>query len=52
MQYLQGLNIFVIMELTGQLQPVCLDVSYEASDVMMLVSLFFQRAHLWPFEKP
>jgi hypothetical protein len=37
---------------TDNCNPVCLDVSYEVSDVMMSISLFFQQAHLWSFEKP
>jgi hypothetical protein len=36
---------------TDNYNPVCLGVSYGASDVMMLVSLLFQQAPLWPFEK-
>jgi hypothetical protein len=48
-QYLQGLNNIVITELTI---AVCLNVNYEASNVMMMVSLPFQLAHEWPFEKP
>ncbi len=31
--------------------PVCLDVNYEEPNVMMSVSLFFQRAQEWPFYK-
>jgi hypothetical protein len=32
--------------------PIVSGVYYEASDVMLLVSLLFQRAHFWPLEKP
>jgi hypothetical protein len=48
-QYLQGLNIFVI---TYNCNPVCSGVSYEASDFMLSVSLLSQQGHLWPLEKP
>jgi hypothetical protein len=37
---------------TDNCNPVCLDVNYEESNVMMSVSLFFQQAHKWPFKKP
>ncbi len=50
-QYLQGLNIFVIMEL--QLQPCFARLLvHEASKVVLPNSMFFQQAHSWPFEKP
>jgi hypothetical protein len=37
---------------TDNCNPVFLGVSYEASGVMLSVSLPFQRAHLYPLEKP
>jgi hypothetical protein len=37
---------------TDNCNPVCLDVNYEESNIMMLISLFIQQAHKWPFEKP
>jgi hypothetical protein len=37
---------------TYNCNPVCLDVNYEESTVMMSISLFFQQAHEWPFENP
>ncbi len=37
---------------TDNCNPVCLDANYEESNVMMLVYLFFQQVHEWPFEKP
>jgi hypothetical protein len=48
-QYLQGLNIFVITEQLQSYLPGCY---YEKSNVMMPVTLFFQQAHEWPLEKP
>jgi hypothetical protein len=43
-QYFQGLNIFVITELTIA-TLFARGVSYEASDVMLSVSWLFQQAH-------
>jgi hypothetical protein len=40
----------VITELT--IATLFASVCYEASEVMLSVSLFFQWVHLWPFEKP
>jgi hypothetical protein len=47
-QYLLGL--YLCDYGTSNCNPVCLDVSYEASDVTMSVSLLFQQAHSWPLE--
>jgi hypothetical protein len=47
--YLQGLNILWLPN--WQLQPYLPRCCYEAPDVMLTVSLLFQRAHLWPLEK-
>jgi hypothetical protein len=49
-QYLQGLNNCDYG--TDNCNPVYPGVSYEASDVMLLVSLLFQQAHSQPLEKP
>jgi hypothetical protein len=49
-QYLQGLKIFVITEMTIAIMFACVLV-HEASEVMLPNSLFFQQAHLWPLEK-
>jgi hypothetical protein len=37
---------------TDNCNPICPGVSYEASDVMLLVSLLFQQTHSWPLKKP
>jgi hypothetical protein len=49
-QSLQGLNIFDYR--TDNCNPIQLGFCYEASDVMLAVFLLFQRALLWPLEKP
>jgi hypothetical protein len=41
----------VIMKLDN-CNPIVSGVYYEASDVMLLVSLLFQRTHFGPLEKP
>jgi hypothetical protein len=50
-KYLQGLNIFAILDLTIATLFAFVLVP-EASEVMLPNSLFFQQAHLWPLEKP
>jgi hypothetical protein len=37
---------------TDNCNPICPRVSYEVPDVMLSVSLLFQRAQLGPLEKP
>ncbi len=47
-QHLQGLNIFVIIELTIATLFARVLV-HEASVVLLLNSFSFQQAHSWPF---
>ncbi len=37
---------------TDHCNPISPGVCYEASDVILSVSLLFQQAHLWPLGKP